>query len=611
MKLAAAVRDEAVALHLTHAKSSITGSPLQGLAGEHCHRTTGTGVHLVIHQVLESLVECRANEDSGVQGTSCVSLVHGLIPMALVSHGVKAHTDVLDCDICERGGIPLAALEDNNLAQEALDELGDGHTGGDGVGVDDDVWNNALGGERHVLLAVSHSNGTLLPMPRGEFVADLRDPNIPNPNLREPVPLLRRADQDVVHDPVLVRLHRGAAVPLGEAARHPGSRVQGRRLADEYVVAGHPRPGLNQPVVVELAVLAVLHSAARVEAGLLERLGREGVDGPDAAGLLLVDVAPVVGGAEEAAVDGRLVHDEGVLLVVARVDHDGDAAVDAGRELPEVQELHGAGGAQGLLGVVQDVGHGVHPHLVVGGVDAHRLLSHRGLVRVSGTLVVIREGYDRGAYAQYHGGVDLAVRVRGRVRLVAPQVLRLHGDHGGLLLLGVDVLHQPLHQEVGPRQLLLVRRGALQLHDVPLLDDEALVLHHEEGSADAPGVGVDAHLGLCDVPDDADLRVDVDHAAEGAEGVDQGLGIAVDSDPVAVDEDLARGGLGDHGGEDVGQVLGAEFLEELHDGDLGGAGGDVGHEGEVFDEADGLSLRGFGRADHAPVGVVKLTRLRL
>ena len=52
------------------------------------------------------------------------------------------------------------------------------------------------------------------------------------------------------------------------------------------------------------------------------------------------------------------------------VDHDGQHGVHARGELSEVKELHGARGAEGLLWVVQRVGHGVHLHLVFGGVEA-------------------------------------------------------------------------------------------------------------------------------------------------------------------------------------------------------------------------------------------------
>ena len=44
---------------------------------------------------------------------------------------------------------------------QALDQVTDCHSGGDGVGVDDDVWRDALAGEDHVLLAVLDAARTL------------------------------------------------------------------------------------------------------------------------------------------------------------------------------------------------------------------------------------------------------------------------------------------------------------------------------------------------------------------------------------------------------------------------------------------------------------------
>ena len=44
---------------------------------------------------------------------------------------------------------------------QALDQVTDCHSGWDGVGVDDDVWRDALAGEDHVLLAVLDAARTL------------------------------------------------------------------------------------------------------------------------------------------------------------------------------------------------------------------------------------------------------------------------------------------------------------------------------------------------------------------------------------------------------------------------------------------------------------------
>ena len=55
--------------------------------------------------------------------------------------------------------------------------LTNGHAGGDGMRVDDEVRHNAILRPRHVLLVVGYANGALLPMSAGKLVADLRYPD--------------------------------------------------------------------------------------------------------------------------------------------------------------------------------------------------------------------------------------------------------------------------------------------------------------------------------------------------------------------------------------------------------------------------------------------------
>ncbi len=67
---------------------------------------------------------------------------------------------------------------------------------------------------------------------------------------------------------------------------------------------------------------------------------------------------------------------------------------------------------------------------------------------------MIGERDDGGAHPEYHRRMDLAVGVGGDVRF--GQIVRLHGDHGRLFLLRVYVFDEALHQQVRPRELLLV-----------------------------------------------------------------------------------------------------------------------------------------------------------
>ena len=249
---------------------------------------------------------------------------------------------------------------------------------------------------------------------------------------------------------------------------------QRERLADDDVVAADTNAGRDDAVVLELVVDGIAHARARGALGLLERLDLVVV-----ALALRVAVRAPKGRAKEAAVDRAPVENDRVLLVVAGVGGDGDDGVDAGGQLAEAQELHGACGGERLLRIEEDVRERVHANVIVGDVDAHGLLAHGALVGVTRRLVVIGKGYDAGAHAQYHRRMDLAVGVRGAVLLLL-EVLGIHGDHARLLLERVHVLDHALGDQVLPRVGLGVALGLLELLDVAPLEQQFLLLDDEQ-----------------------------------------------------------------------------------------------------------------------------------
>ena len=52
-----------------------------------------------------------------------------------------------------------------------------------------------------------------------------------------------------------------------------------------------------------------------------------------------------------------------------------------------MEKFHSLSGTERFWGVVQDVSHGIHSNLVVGGVDPHSLLTHGTLIGISGRLL--------------------------------------------------------------------------------------------------------------------------------------------------------------------------------------------------------------------------------
>ena len=76
-------------------------------------------------------------------------------------------------------------------------------------------------------------------------------------------------------------------------------------------------------------------------------------------------------------------------------------------QLSKSQVLHGSCGDERFLWVEEHMSERVHTHVVVGDVDAHRLLAHGALVGVTWGLVVIGEGNDGGTNAENHTWVNL------------------------------------------------------------------------------------------------------------------------------------------------------------------------------------------------------------
>lgn len=83
--------------------------------------------------------------------------------------------------------LPLASCRaaDNSadLSKQTLNQLGDGHSTGNGVRVHDDVRYDSVDGPRHVLLAISHPNRTFLAVPRGKLIPDLGDAHVTDTHL--------------------------------------------------------------------------------------------------------------------------------------------------------------------------------------------------------------------------------------------------------------------------------------------------------------------------------------------------------------------------------------------------------------------------------------------
>ena len=139
----------------------------------------------------------------------------------------------------------------------------------------------------------------------------------------------------------------------------------------------------------------------------------------------------------------------------------------------------------------------VHPHLVVGCVHSHGLLTHCTLIAVTRRLVVVWERDDGGADAEDHRRVDFEMRVLVVVVLpVGVDVANEHGNHSRLFFLDIEQLDQSVFEE-----LLEVPLAGHDLANMLLAHFDLIVVHDEHGTLHATAVRVDLNLFLVNVSD--------------------------------------------------------------------------------------------------------------
>ena len=111
-----AVRDDAVALHLSETQATIPGPTLCGLPCQDLYRSPAPAMDLVIHHMLEPLVVRRVQEDQRLELPTRVAIVHDLPAAALVATAVQGPGDVVNSDAGERRRVSLLANAGSYLA---------------------------------------------------------------------------------------------------------------------------------------------------------------------------------------------------------------------------------------------------------------------------------------------------------------------------------------------------------------------------------------------------------------------------------------------------------------------------------------------------------------
>mmetsp|Transcript_21892 Transcript_21892/g.64605 ORF Transcript_21892/g.64605 Transcript_21892/m.64605 type:complete len:346 (-) Transcript_21892:2315-3352(-) len=308
----------------------------------------------------------------------------------------------------------------------------------------------------------------------------------------------------------------------------------------------------------------------------------------------------------ESAVDGGLVQYDGVLNVVPRVGHDGNARILPPGDLIEVDEVQGAGLDHGLMRVDHGVDEAVHAGVLIEADTSYGLLPHRARVRVPWALVVVGVGHEARHNPQDRHRIDLEVSVP-HLLLVKPNLPGLlelplrHSDEAVVLLVHVNVLHHALTEEIAH-----IHRPHGQALDVTLLEtwQRRPLVDDDEGTAHSPPVGrnVNGPLPLVQVHRDELPRHTP--SAHPAQIPHEPPGAGVRPDHESVQQYEVRSVRVRLIPSEHSHILRPHIAAQSLDRSSILVGGDVRQQREVLDKSARLPLGRISGAEHPP-----LTRL--
>lgn len=127
---------------------------------------------LVVHHVLQSLVEDRAHEDAGGQLLPGSAAIQDLVAAWFETHVEQHLAETRNRYVSEWTPVPQSTNLAAGPAHEGLHQVRNSHSGGDAVRIDNNVGYNPARCLRHVLRLKDHTHGSLLAVAAAEFVAD-------------------------------------------------------------------------------------------------------------------------------------------------------------------------------------------------------------------------------------------------------------------------------------------------------------------------------------------------------------------------------------------------------------------------------------------------------
>lgn len=93
------MRNEAVALHLAYAQTTVARPALARLAGQRYDGTTATGMALVNHHVLQTLVMRGPNEDLYLHLLARLAIIHDLVTIGMHPKICHVNLEILNPEV--------------------------------------------------------------------------------------------------------------------------------------------------------------------------------------------------------------------------------------------------------------------------------------------------------------------------------------------------------------------------------------------------------------------------------------------------------------------------------------------------------------------------------
>mmetsp|Transcript_14281 Transcript_14281/g.27527 ORF Transcript_14281/g.27527 Transcript_14281/m.27527 type:complete len:216 (+) Transcript_14281:230-877(+) len=208
------VSNHAVSFHFSETETSLSRPSFLRLPREELYQASGPGVDLVANHMLQPLVVRWPKENHAVKLPSRVSIVHHLASPHLIATLVQLVTDLLHRDFGKRCRVSLLAKASAELTHQALDQVTDGHSRRNSMGVHYNIRSDSFSREGHVLLVVCHPNRTLLPVSASKLVPDFGNSDGTHPQLHELPTLVVCRDHHRIDHASLVGLYRSAAILL-------------------------------------------------------------------------------------------------------------------------------------------------------------------------------------------------------------------------------------------------------------------------------------------------------------------------------------------------------------------------------------------------------------